>query len=235
MEDRVGRCTADPAGCFPLSWTISPRALSIASGWVDWFVNQSLSTGQDYFVLPPSGHLYSYPSEFPDEVQASFVASTEDDALLLSTSGSVHWEWFGHWEHAIATYFPRYAERGVLKGFFAVNVPYNFPIAGVFDVGDDFLVVADGVVLFKPLEWRGTEYTPLKPPLSRRQYLSEAEMADYLSALPRGSAVAIYLTSDGGANLDTVYSLIPLLAPHVSVVSHEALIDLALQRGDIKT
>ena len=33
----------------------------------------------DWFVLPPSGHLYAYPSLMSDADQAAFVAATEAD------------------------------------------------------------------------------------------------------------------------------------------------------------
>ncbi len=119
----------------------------------------------------------------------------------------------------------------IKQGFFAVNVPFNLPMATVFDPSEDFLVVAPGVVLFRPLEWRGVTYSPLTPPLARREYPTPAEMAAYLNGLPLGACVAIYLTSDGGGGLDTLYSLVPLLADHVGVVGHATLTDLALQRG----
>ena len=48
----------------------------------------------------------------------------------MSTTGSVHWEWFYGWKPAFDDYFPKYAtsgeEEGCVKSFFATNVPYNF-------------------------------------------------------------------------------------------------------------
>ena len=94
MLDRVAKCAADPVnGCFPLLWSISPHLLHVAPGWLRWYFNQSYATGSDYFVLPPSGDLYSYPGMMDGENAENFVTNTERDSTLLSTSASVHWEW----------------------------------------------------------------------------------------------------------------------------------------------
>ena len=66
MQDRVKKCAAGE-GCFPISWTMSPACLHLAPEWIQWYYNKSYETGNDYFVLPPSGDLYSYPSEMPKE------------------------------------------------------------------------------------------------------------------------------------------------------------------------
>ena len=48
---------------------------------------------------------------------------------------------------------------------------------------------------------------------------------------PRGTVGHIYLTSDGGANLTTLYSLVAQLEPHVEVVNQNAIVEMAIQRG----
>ena len=70
---------------------------------LEWFYERSYKTENDYFVLPPSGHLYSYPSQMPTEnnVQQNYVIDTERDCQLLSSSGVVTWEWDTHWESAV--------------------------------------------------------------------------------------------------------------------------------------
>jgi hypothetical protein len=85
------------------------------------------------------------------------------------------------------------------------------------------------VVLFRPREWRGT--TPSNIPFSHREYLSVQEMAAELNHLSPGTVTWIYLTSDGGGNIDNIYGLVEKLEEHVLVVNHEALTDLAKQRG----
>ena len=87
MSDRVSRCAADPAhGCFPLSWTLSPQTLHLAPAWLTWYYQQSYTTQHDWFMLPPSGDLYSYPGAMPEDVQAQFVANTELDCQVRSPS-----------------------------------------------------------------------------------------------------------------------------------------------------
>ena len=236
FRDRLSRCAAassslpstETTNCFPLSWSISPQTLHVAPDWFMWYYNNSYTTKNDYFVLPPSGDLYSYPSEFSSKNQDNFVASTEKDGLLMSLSGSVHWEWFGHWNKTVKDYFPRYSANKVIQGFFAVNVPFDLPVAELFGPRDDVLKVADNVVVFKPREWRGT--VKQKIPFSRRESLTPTEMAEWLNKQERGSITAIYVTSDGGGNLDMVYDMVAALDAHVQVVGTESLIDIALQR-----
>lgn len=230
MQQRVQLCQADPTdvGCFPLLWTISPHLLRSAPGWLRWFYKQANATGRDWFVLPPSGHLYAYPSEMPDGAQEQFVLRTQEDARLLSTSATVAWEVAGSWEQAIDGYFPRYSQDGVVQGFFAVNVPFMLPVLPFLD-GEFFKILGNSsnVVLFRPREWRGTNATQA-PPLSNNEYLTAAEMAKEVNEYPRGTATQIYVTSDGGANLDTIYSLIPLLEEHVQLVDHQGVVAMAL-------
>ena len=49
--------------CFPLMWSLSPHLLTLAPAMARWFYAGAAATGADYFVLPPSGHLYAYPSQ----------------------------------------------------------------------------------------------------------------------------------------------------------------------------
>ena len=46
----------------------------------------------------------------------------------------------------------------------------------------------------------------------------------------QGSVAHIYLTSDGGMNLETVYEMTALLEPHVKIVNHEELTEMARQK-----
>jgi hypothetical protein len=193
------------------------------------YYEQAYSTGHDYFMLPPSGDLYSYPAEMPVEVLENYVENTENDAVLMSTSATVEWEWIAHWKTALDKYFPLYSPRNIIQGLFTVNVPYNLPIPTVFTPGEYYRVVNDNVVVFKPREWRGTEF-PSNVPLSRHNFLTTQQMATELNHLPLGSCSWIYITSDGGGHLDNIYELVSLLDEHVEVVDHQNLIDLALQR-----
>lgn len=228
MQQRVKRCQSDPEGCFPLLWSISPHTLRKAPGWLRWFYAQANATRRDWFVLPPSGHLYAYPSQMPDGPQAAFVSSTEEDARLLSTSATVAWEFALTWQEGIDRYFPRYSEAGVVSAFFAVNVPFMLPVLPFLD-GEFFKVLGNrsNVVLFRPREWRGTDPTKA-PPLSGREYLTAAQMAEEVNGYPPGTATQIYVTSDGGASFETIASLVPLLSEHVQLVDDQAIAAMAL-------
>lgn len=165
----------------------------------------ALAACRDYFTLPPSGHLYAYPGLMSSNDQASFVGSTEADATLLNASSTVEWEFAGTWGGAIAHYVPRYAQRGIVRALFAVNVPYMLP---VLEFGKDefFKVITAAnetvgtaaVVLFRPNEWRGTTGGLLPGPFM----LNATAFAERINAYPRGTVSHIYMTSDGGADCE---------------------------------
>ena len=48
---------------------------------------QAHKTRTDWFVLPPSGDLYAYPSLMEPSDQANFVQNTERDAELMCGPG----------------------------------------------------------------------------------------------------------------------------------------------------
>ena len=56
-----------------------------------WYYAKAASTGQDWFVLPPSGTLYSYPGEFSPALQREYAAATNAAAAVLDTGGSADW------------------------------------------------------------------------------------------------------------------------------------------------
>ena len=232
MTDRVSKCASDPAnGCFPLTWTLSPRTLHLAPDWLRWYYNKSSTTGADYFTLPPSGDLYAYPGMMPADMQASFVANTERDASLMDLSSSVAWEWVGWWESAIQHYFPRYSSNGVVRGFFAVNVPYLLPTLPFALNKEKYKLLGEqkSVVLFRPREWRGGRGT--KSIQNGKFELTAAQMAAEIGSYEAGSVAHLYVTSDGGANLDLVYDMVRQLDAHVEVVGPKTLVEMAVQRG----
>ena len=142
MKDRVARCAAangSYAGCFSLQWTMSPHLVHLAPSMLRWYYNQSYLTQNDYFVLPPSGHLYAYPSEMDaDGAQKHFVAATNADCRLLGCNSTVAWEFVFTWNRAIAQYFPKYGKGTqcharclcghlLFCGFFGLNILQNLP------------------------------------------------------------------------------------------------------------
>ena len=191
-----------------------------------WYLNQSLVTQRDWFVLPPSGHLYAYPGMMHPADQVAFIARTEEDCHVINTSALVSWEWFGTWDESIDRFYPQYGANGVVRGIFPVNVPYMIPVLP-FGRARQYMLLGEhrDVVLFRPREWRGAKG-------SGSQYRTAEQMAAELNGDERGSIVGIYTTSDGGMNLQLLYDTVKLLAPHVQIVAPEELTSLAVQRGE---
>jgi hypothetical protein len=234
MQDRVNRCKAaggpsNKTGCFPLLWSLNPHLTRIAPDWMRWYYNIAKTSGADWFVLPPSGDTYSYPSQQQKGDQATFVARTEEDCRLMNTSGSTTWETAGTWEGGIKSYYPRYATNGIVTSFYAVNVPYDLPVTA-FGEHEHYKLLggtstSDPIVLFKPQEWRGEHCADGKgvPPFGKYSCPTAEEMAARLNDYAPGTVSAIYMTSDGGAHLDTLYKLVPLLGEHVVVTNQNNL------------
>ena len=210
MIDRVNRCTVSNysyLGCFPLIWSISPHPLYIAPLMLAWYYNQSYKTGNDYFTLPPSGHLYAYPSEMEyDTAQLNFIRDTERDCRLLSCNSTVAWEFVFTWFKAIKEYFPRYGdgEQQQIYGMFGVNVPFNVPVEEFYvnnsavEVEVEFWKVLNNVVLFKPREWRGANHSRCDSgaPLDWENCLTVDQMAWEINHYPKGTVTQIYIRSD---------------------------------------
>lgn len=234
INQRRESCLKDPKHCAPLAWSLSPALLHLAPDWIRWYYAQAHSTGQDWFVLPPSGHSYSYPGEMSPSDQASFVHATEQDAHLMNLSGTVSWEFSATWGKAIKNFFPRFAPEGIVKACFAVNVPYPFP---VLEFGKDehykILGAAQGekMVLFAPREWRGNGTTPYPFGIGVKNQLSPQAMAAELNRYAKGTVSHIYTTSDGGFNLNQLSEMIEHLDEHVKLVSPNEIAMRALQRG----
>ncbi len=231
FRQRLAACPSGGAACPPLTWTISPHLTRLAPDVLRWYYDQSHRTGRDYFALPPSGHLYAYPSSLAEPMQDRFVAATEEDACILGINGTVHWDWAGTWRDAEGYFLPKYARQGgPIRGVFPVNVPYLLPTFTWWPAEQFFEVLtgADGgrVALFRPREWRGVSND------ADRHLLSPRRMADEIAAYPRGTVTWVYLTSDGGLTLENSFmALAALLAPHVTLVSTDTAARLALAAG----
>lgn len=233
IRQRAEACSQGEAFCPPLTWSISPHLARIAPDVLKWYYEMSHATGNDYFMLPPSGHLYAYPASLEaTTMQDKFVTATEGDARLFGTSSTVHWEFFDTWKYAERVFLPKYARLdGAIKGVFPVNVPYMLP-TGTWNPNQFFKVITgqDGgkVVLFRPREWRGVKDNGGF--MSREFYLSPEKMAQELGAYPRGTVTGIYMTSDGGLNLNnSIMELIKILPDHVRLVSTDTAVRLALE------
>jgi hypothetical protein len=231
FQQRLADCAGTTAGCPPLTWTISPHLAQLAPDLLRWYYEQSHKSGKDYFVLPPSGHLYAYPSSLAEDDQDRFVTATEDDACILGITGTVHWDWLGTWNDAEDHFLPKYAKTGgAIRGVFPVNVPYSFPTFTWWPPDQFYEVLpgADGgqLALFRPREWRGvTDDTD-------EHLLSPQAMADEIVGYPKGTITWVYLTSDGGLTLENSFlALSKLLPPNVQLVSTDTAAKLALAAG----
>ena len=123
MKQRLQRCLPPASPCLPLLWTLSPHLAHAAPDVMRWFYAAAAATQRDFFVLPPSGHLYAYPGHMPSHLQSAFVAATEHDARIMNSSSTCAWEFFNTWAAALRDYFPRYNQNAVIKAAFATNVP----------------------------------------------------------------------------------------------------------------
>ena len=205
--------------CFPLVWSMSPKLLEFAPQFIKSWYDDVATTGNDSFVLPPSGDLYSYPGAFSDADQDVYKKRMQSHAELMDIGGTVHWEFplFSTWGTALS-YFEKYAadEEPGITGFHCVNVPYFEPIIEIFGAHDK-KILNDRVVLFKSEEWRGGDHQ------------SPVDIAKRLNGYEEGSVKSIYITSDGGFTFTDLYEMVGMLdMDRVVIVNQEQLVELAL-------
>lgn len=228
LRQRLADCEQPGSPCAPLTWTISPHLPELAPDVIDWYYRASRQTGSDYFTLPPSGHLYAYPTSLQNADGDRFVAATERDAQILGARGTVHWDWFTTWTDAELRLLPKYAKvDGPIRGIFPVNVPYALPAFPRWPAEQFYRVLSgsDGgkVVVFRPREWRGVDGSnPVFSP-------SPQTMAAELESYPAGTVTWVYMTSDGGLTLENSFLTLQRLLPdRVQLVSTDTASRLAL-------
>jgi hypothetical protein len=130
-------------------------------------------------------------------------------------------------------FLPKYAkEEGDIQGVFPVNVPYMFPTFTWWDPNRFFKVFVGEyggqTVLFRPREWRGIDDSGSG--LTEPFYLSPQNMADEIVSYPRGTVAYVYMTSDGGLNLENSFmTLVQLLPDHIKLVSADTAARLAIE------
>ena len=144
-----------------------------------------------------------------------YIDLTEKDALLYGTSGTMAWEWFYSWFDAVEDYFPKYNAKNIVKGFFAINVPYPIPLIGGFS--DTYKVFDNKAVLFKPLaDWQHTDGKNRGiGGIDVKDNLSPEEFSDKINKLPKGTVTYVYMTHDAGARLEDINKLVLGLEDHV--------------------
>ncbi len=232
LSERLDDCKKVDNSCEPITWTISPHLPRIAPEVLNWYYETSRNTGNDYFMLPPSGYLYAYPGALTEQAQDNFVSYTEQAARILGTNSTMNWEWFDSWKNAESHFLPKYAKKeGAIRGLFPVNVPYMFPTTTWAPLQFyKILTGKDGaqIALFAPRSWRGVDNSGNT--FTKKFYLSPDKMANELGEYPRGTVAYVYLTSDGGLTLSNSFmKLVKLLPKHVHLVSADTATRLALE------
>lgn len=228
LAERIASCASSPATCAPLTWSLSPHLDELAPDVLEWYFETSETTGRDHFILPPSGHHYAYPTSLNEADQDRFVAATEQDARLLGTRSTVHWDLSSTWLDAQQHLLPKYAHAGgPIQGIVAVNVPYLTEAFPEWDPSEYYRVLTgdDGtpIVLFRPRPWRGVDDR------DTTFFVSPENMANEIAGYPPGTVRVVYMTSDGGLSLANSFtSLVPLLPENVQIVSADAAASLAL-------
>ena len=161
--------------------------------------------------------------------QAAYATWTEQDAHILNTTGTVHWEWTSTWDAAINNYFPKFAKHGIVRGFFAVNVPYFVPTTFTWP-GEHYKILSGGGVLFTPNEWRGNQTSEIHN-LDHHNLLQPKALAEKINGYEGGTVTHIYTTSDGGFRLSMLDEMVSYLGEHVCIVPTDELVQRAVERG----
>jgi len=207
--------------CFPLTWTMSPQLLEVGPEMIRWYFLKAFQSGNDSFIFPPSGVLYSYPSLFPDAVKEDYLKQMDRAAFLMNTTGSIHWEWTGDWPKAFVEYFPRFSGTRI-SSFFLNNVPWRFPVLDMAVRGENFRILEGNVIAFKPLfNWApgnsndGNDWTP-------------EQVARKLSHLKPGSIHYIYVIQT--TEYEKIVEMQRLLPDDCQLVDTRQLASLALQK-----
>ncbi|GMH92945.1 hypothetical protein TrST_g3806 [Triparma strigata] len=220
VNERIDKCNT--RSCFPLTWSMSPRGAVDMPDIVRHYYDKALETGADYFSLPPSGSLYSYPSMMGDEGRKLYAQNVEEDLKMMSSITTVHWEWFYSWRTAFSSYFPIFNNLTTEpRGFVLTNVPFMFPMF-LYRRHELYKIIGENVVVFKPNEWRGAG--------GSRNNETPADKGAEINGMKSGSITQIYATSDGGLNLGHIYDMVEnYLGDDVVVVDSDTATRFALE------
>eukprot|EP00698_Gefionella_okellyi_P019584 TRINITY_DN601_c0_g1_i1.p1 TRINITY_DN601_c0_g1~~TRINITY_DN601_c0_g1_i1.p1 ORF type:complete len:554 (-),score=125.16 TRINITY_DN601_c0_g1_i1:145-1785(-) len=230
MIYRTQRCMASAADCFPLTWTLSPNLIDFSPAMMRWYYTMSAKTnGRDWFIMPPSGTLYAYPGMMDKQVQQDFQQQQTAQAIIMNTTGSIHWEWFFAWAHAWDEYFPLYYkyQGATTRGFFLNDVPWVIPIPDMYLEHETYRFIghaseAQAVVAFKPaFNWQQDGPGGGNPG-------NATQIAAMVNAFEKGSVQYIYVIQNTPA--PSVFDMVKLLDEDIVLVGYEQLISLARQR-----
>ena len=104
-----------------------------------------------------------------------------------------------------------------------MNVPFMIPIYAFKD--NEYYKMVSDIIIFKEREWRGTGNA--STPLSKKMYLTVDEMAEEINSYPSNTITYIYLTSDGGGNLQMLNNLVKILDDNIYIVNQNQLTNFA--------
>ena len=147
---RLVRASASPIAPQPATRArrsrgrISPHLAQLAPDLLQWYYDQSHQTGKDYFTLPPSGHLYAYPSSMA-EARIRTASLRRRSRMPASSASPARCTGTGSTPGRTAEddFLPKYATaNSPIRGVFPVDVPYSFRCISL---------VARGPVLRGPL------------------------------------------------------------------------------------
>jgi hypothetical protein len=225
MRFRVNKCIKDPTSCFPLTWTLSPNLIHISPEIMRWYYKQASQTGQDWFIMPPSGTLYSYPGLMDNNTQTQYVNDQNKQALIMNTHGSIHWELLLTWKYAFNNYFPRYINTNGTTSFFLNNVPWMIPILEMEIEDETYKWFDNSVVVFKPAHnWC--------PGMKMSGYPGNStQMANKINKLKVGSIQYIYIIQNTDPN--DIFEMVKQLESHVKLVGYENLVKLSMTKKNI--
>jgi hypothetical protein len=101
MQTRLELCRSATnfnrsVACPPMSWTLSNRLAEFAPDVLRWYYHAAATTGQDSFMMGPSGFGYNFPSAIVEPAkQESFAHATTAAAKELGWEAYVHWDRIG--------------------------------------------------------------------------------------------------------------------------------------------
>ena len=235
MQYRAQQCALQrgTSPCFPLTWTLSPNLIDLSPAVLKWFYSEaSQSNGSDWFIMPPSGTLYSYPGMMPPEVQDEYVKDQTTQAVTMNTSGTVHWEWFFAWDAAWTSYFPKYLTGSeTTRAFFLNDVPWVIPIPDMWLQGETYRFVGgynrtNPVVGFRPaFNWMEGSSSGGLPN-------NASDIAAMIGNFSPGSVQYVYMIQN--TPVQSVFEMVSLLPNHVKLVGYQELVSLAVQRELLK-
>jgi GxGYxYP putative glycoside hydrolase C-terminal domain len=221
LLERVQRCKLLEKNCFPLVWTLNPNLLYISPTIIEWYYHLAYQTRRDWFILPPSGSLYSYPTLMSDTDQINYIKRQNAQSLEMNTTGSIHWELMLTWDKTFKKFFPKYSlfNQSKVYSFFLNNVPWLIPIIEWPDNKRNYHWVTNNVVVFKPaFNWDPNEKSGGNP--HDYKYI-----ANKINNLRKGSLNYVYVIQQ--TPIKDIFDMVDNVNDSVQFIGYQGLQNLA--------